>query len=659
MRGRRNTRRGGASRRAGAERAALWLALNLALAVAALTTATAALGLMIAALPYAAADAGEMAVAHSPGTAGGAKDAAAVTTAARPGAAADATGLAADAKDAAGAHSPGTTGGAKSAAADEVRAAPNGTRAATGAATGAAVNAAASASAAPGRPARNPWLADSVYPFGHGDPAQRDALPIAGPLGKSRRLAAEEIDYAPLGPAHFGAYISGPYPDADGRRAIWSNGIDRIVKLDHESWEPLAVYHFPGVRRYDEAEAEESLAKWAKGRSLFGAVVQAFFEARKLRDLSGVYTLLDRDGVYYIANKEGRINAYGDAVPGDPDSAIVKLRSTRLPAEISGLIVGMNMSYDGRLVVATEHGFVVSLARDFTGAVSVRLPHSEGAEQKATAPVGYGWIRNGFAIDEAGGIYLVSQQHVHKVVWTGAALSVRPEDGAWSAPYLNGWGHGSGATPSLMGFGDEDRFVVITDGEAIMNLVLFWRDAIPRDWQAPPGAPSPRIAGMLPVSMGEAGQEIIQSEQSVVVSGYGALVVNNTPRNIPWWVPKQAERLFTGYLGNLVDHQPTGVQKFAWNPVARTLREAWINRAVSSPSSVPVVAEANDRVYLIGARDGLWTLEALDWNTGASDFHWVIGGQRFNPLFSGTLLDQRGRIHFGTLWGRARISPRP
>lgn len=534
-------------------------------------------------------------------------------------------------------------------------------QAATGALPGAAANTAtanaAKARAVPGRPAKSPWLADSVYPLGHGDPAQRDALPVAGPLGESRRLAAEELDYAPLGPAHFGAYLSGPYPD--GRRVLWSNGIDRIVKLDHESWEQLAVYYFPGVRRFDEAEAEKSLAKWARGSSLPGALVQAFFEARKLRDLSGVYTLLDRNGVYYIANKAGRINAYGDAVPGDPGSSIAKLRSTRLPAEVSGLIVGMNMTYDGRLVVATEHGWVVSLARDFTSATSLRLPGAAGAEQKATAPVGYGWIRNGFAVDEAGGIYLVSRRHLHKVVWTGAALSVRPEDGAWRAPYRNGWGHGSGATPSLMGFGDEDRFVVITDGEAVMNLVLFWRDAIPEDWQTLQGAPSRRIAGMLPVSLGEAGQEIIQSEQSVVVSGYGALVVNNTPRDIPWWVPRQAERLFTGYLGNLVDHQPYGVQKFAWDPVARTLREAWINRAVSSPSSVPALAEANHRVYLVGAREGLWTLEALDWNTGASDFHWVIGGQRFNPLFSGTLLDQRGRIHYGTLWGRVRISPKP
>ena len=29
----------------------------------------------------------------------------------------------------------------------------------------------------------------------------------------------------------------------------------------------------------------------------------------------------------------------------------------------------------------------------------------------------------------------------------------------------------------------------------------------------------------------------IQSEQSVV-SGYGAMVVNNAPRNVPWYLPE-------------------------------------------------------------------------------------------------------------------------
>jgi hypothetical protein len=78
---------------------------------------------------------------------------------------------------------------------------------------------------------------------------------------------------------------------------------------------------------------------------------------------------------------------------------------------------------------------------------------------------------------------------------------------------------------------------------------------------------------------------------------------------------------------------------------------------MSSPSCVPVVSYPSDRVYLIGARDNRWTLEALEWGDGRSAFHTVIGGQRFNPLFSGTLLDEAGRVHYGTPRGRVRLDP--
>jgi hypothetical protein len=210
-----------------------------------------------------------------------------------------------------------------------------------------------------------------------------------------------------------------------------------------------------------------------------------------------------------------------------------------------------------------------------------------------------------------------------------------------------------------MGFRDEDQFVVITDGENLMNVVLFWRNEIPGDWQPPKGAPDRRIAGMLPANMGDPQLAALQSEQSVIVAGYGALVVNNTPRNIPWYLPERASTLMISMLGSNPDYQPYGIQKFQWNPGKQQLENGWVNTQVSSPSTVPMASLGANRVYLIGARDNQWTLEALDWTTGKSDFHYVIGGQRYNVMFSGTLIDEDGRIHYGTPWGRVRLAPRP
>ena len=245
---------------------------------------------------------------------------------------------------------------------------------------------------------------------------------------------------------------------------------------------------------------------------------------------------------------------------------------------------------------------------------------------------------------------------MHKVVWDGEQLSIDPADGAWAEPYLNDWGHGTGATPSLMGFGAEDQFVVITDGQPQMNVVLFWRNGIPEDWKKLAGAPSRRIAGQAPVTMGNPELTEIQSEQSVVVAGHGALVVNNHPRNIPWYLPRRAASLLVSYLGSNPAHQPYGVQKFAWNPDRRELESVWVNKDVSSPSTVPIVGVGSNMVYLVGARANQWTLEAMDWDSGESTFHYVIGGQRYNVLFAGTLLDMDGRVHYGTPWGRVRLN---
>ena len=177
---------------------------------------------------------------------------------------------------------------------------------------------------------RNPYLADSVNPMAHGDPAQQDAVPVAGPADPGPRLSADEVQYTSTGPAHFGAFTSSPYPD--GRRVNWSNGLDRVVKVDFETFEVLATYWLPGARRWTEAEAEDAIDSFDASNEGIGAIWRAFRESQKLRDLSGVYTLLDKDNTYYVARKDGSITAYTDADPSDPASEIVVKGTFELPS---------------------------------------------------------------------------------------------------------------------------------------------------------------------------------------------------------------------------------------------------------------------------------------------------------------------------------------
>lgn len=502
----------------------------------------------------------------------------------------------------------------------------------------------------------NPYLADSNYPLPHRSPAQQDSTPIAGPRDVTRALDASEIDYVHLGPAHFGAFTSPRYPD--GRRVLWSNGVNGIYKVDHDSFRVLA--HLPGARPVapdDAAQADAVIAGLDADNDGFFALLRAFRAASVLRDLSGVYTMVDRDNRFYVGEKAGAILAYGDVDPSRADSPIELKGRYDFPPQVTGPLMGINMTFDGWIVCATEHGWIVLVSRDLKQGHAIRLRHAESARHE-NSRTGYGWVRNSFAVDEAGGIYVASRDHLHKVAWTGAKLSLDPGDGAWTEGYSNTTGEGTGSTPALMGFGDDDRFVVITDGDVRMNVVLMWRDTIPDDWPGLPGEPR-RVAGRLPVRMGKLDLQAIQSEQAVVVAGYGALVVNNQPRNVPWYLPQRADRLLVSYLGSNPRHQPFGVQKFEWDVRARRLREAWVNESVSSPNCVPMVSTGSNLAYLVGARDNRWTLEALDWQTGESAFHYVIGGQRYNSLFAGTLIDEAGRVFYGTPFGRVRLAPKP
>ncbi len=509
-----------------------------------------------------------------------------------------------------------------------------------------------------GNPPVNPYLAASEVPVGHNNSAQTNSVDIAGPTGPTQTLTSSQLQYQFTGPGPSGVSISPPYPD--GSRVIWvNNGSDRISKLDYETFEVLATLALPGKKLVSRAESESIIASLdsASGDALAQEAVKA--AAKYLVGLSGIYFCLDRDNTLFIADAES-IVAYADTEPGKQRSPIAVRSEWKRPNGIGGGFIGINMTFDGKLVVVTDEGQIVVLERDFSSYVNIGIPGSEAAAAHNRKVLAQGaragsasWVRNSIAVDAQGGIYVASLDQMHRLVWNGKTVSSKESDGAWSAPYLNGDGKGTGATPALMGFGS-DEFVVITDGEPVMNVVLFWRGEIPSDWKQLPGAPSRRIAGMVRSDMGDPNATSVQSEQGVVVGGYGAFVVNNAPHSIPAGFPTAATGLLSSYAGADPAFTPKAMQKFAWDPKARKFGLAWTNTQVSSPNSVPLVSTASNVVYTVGARDGKWTLEALDWSDGSSKFHWTTGSGRYNSNFSAINIDQQGRIMHATEFGLVR-----
>ncbi|HVY55366.1 MAG TPA: hypothetical protein VHC46_06380, partial [Thermodesulfobacteriota bacterium] len=310
-------------------------------------------------------------------------------------------------------------------------------------------------------------------------------------------------------------------------------------------------------------------------------------------------------------------------------------------------IAGLSMTYDGKLIVLGNRSLSV-YDRSLTGEpVTLRFGNDE-------------YITNSLSTDERGGVYVASDTTMYKIIWTGAKLSRDEADGAWSAPYDFGeqppsvkFGKGTGSTPTLMGFGnDPDKLVVITDGSDHMKLVAFWRDEIPAGFQQVPGTKSSRIAGQIQVTCGlPQDVKFIQSEQSVVVNGYGAFVVNNIR-------DKGAEdRLVDVLAGGPVFPPPAGAERFEWNPVTHAWRSVWTRSDVVSTSMVPALSSASGIVFVNGytAKDG-WEVTGMDWGTGETVHRTIFGQDNLgNGAYAIIQLFPNSDILFNSIGGPARI----
>lgn len=358
--------------------------------------------------------------------------------------------------------------------------------------------------------------------------------------------------------------------------------------------------------------------------------------------MSGAYTLVDREGIFYTPSGY-KLYAYGDAVPGDPYSDIREYFRYEVPGhlrEVDERIVGLTMTYDGFLVYATNNGVVGLLDRQLNA-----LAYYEFSEADE--------ISNSIACDEDGGIYIVTSKKMYRVQWTGSVLTTDESLGGWEADYETGegaggirLGEGSGATPTLMGVDGQDKFVVITDGQELMHIVLLWRDKIPDDWQQIPGTKDRRIAAQVPVTFGNPSATRSLSEQSVCVRGYGALVVNNQLKN------SANNTLLDMLLSGIPENAPYGAEKFVWNPKTRKLHTAWVNRSVSFPNGIPCMSAKTNMVYNIGQMNGVWTFDALNWSTGQFVFRYRLGNHiKFNSAYAPTEIGMNGAIYSGTLFG--------
>lgn len=474
-------------------------------------------------------------------------------------------------------------------------------------------------------PEPNPWIAPSPYAISHHDPAQTDATPIEGPT-RGKRLTEADVQYVPS------VWCSAPLYKIVGNdiTVVASNPMG-LIKIRATDGDYSLVSNAPYPGRED-VHADNSDA------DILGMMEDIDYRRRNKQDLrlllnslwmyyaldinmrtmpSGAYAVIDKDGYHYTNyDRTHLVKSFDDNRIEQP---LLPVQHTNIleqlpPSVAEGIetILGINMTYDGHLVAAATGALVVT-DRNLKVVDYVTFPGEH--------------VENSIAIDSANGIYLVTSRAMRKLVWTGKALSQAEADGAWQSPYdvmpegealrMGAASHGSGTTPSLLGFGDDDdKLVVISDGNPDnARIVAFWRDGIPAGFKQKAGTASRRIADQIPLTISKT-----TIEASLVVYGNGVLALNTTypePSGIP------RDLVSSAFLAGITRPAPSGIQKFEWDSEADRFIATWSDNSIDNTDWMPpAVSAANGLVYIANKRDGNYEYLAADWETGETKAVW-------------------------------------
>jgi hypothetical protein len=512
-------------------------------------------------------------------------------------------------------------------------------------------------------PPPNPFLSAAVYGITHVDPAQTDAIPYAVTRGTFH------VDLSALEPI-WGGPVNLMTLASTAPEFMWAVSTDRVAYVDASgaNWRRVADIALPGTTQIGEAALRRLLDPTYQSVEQVEQLLTATVGSSPASILSrGLYVLVDVDNLVYvnagtvvavIGLRDAANPAAGLEVKRQLDTTPLFFSGERCPSGQGVRLVGMGMTYDGYVVIGGSNGIAV-VDRAFT-----QEPRVYCFEPEQT-------LTNSLAIDEHGGIYVATGSLtprqpgiMRKLVWTGSRLSNDAADGAWSSPYEGGdvppaikFGTGTGSTPTLMGFAPHaDRLVVITDGANRMHIVAFWRDAIPPEFVQKPGTLSRRIADQFPITAGlPEDQAWIQSEQSVVVRGWGAFVVNNIPP--PEEQPPADKIVDVLTLGPLRE-PPRGVERVAWDPVRHRFYSVWTRGDVVSISMIPLVSRPSAIVFVNGytPQEG-WEVTGLSWYTGKTVHRTIFGQTNYgNGAYALVQFLANGDLLFNSVGGPFRIS---
>ncbi|MCL4672314.1 MAG: hypothetical protein KJZ64_05140 [Sphingomonadaceae bacterium] len=527
---------------------------------------------------------------------------------------------------------------------------------------------------------RNPYLANSPNNQSHWNDAATDSTEAAVPTGHycltpgSFAIAWSDA----LGIPAYGAEVGGKrvYWFFSGtalrklhfREGAWVEIARQPVRMDLPGYSPL-----PDHERERQALALRDLLL-SGDEPAIGRMIEA--QPNRLQTAvedqvaQGVlYSLFTRDHGFIGANARGllRIDNLDQA---DPFSGLSAPIQTSLPADLfddqrvksatifpADSVFGLGMTFNGYLVISTLGGTIATVDREtFTVIDRYRAPDGEV-------------FTNSFATSaelDGGAVYIASNRHMYRMrIGSDGRIRTDEASGAWFAAYDPGKrlptgkiADGTGATPTLMGFGPgEDQLVVLTDGARQMRLVAFWRDGIPKGWRQRKGTLSPRIADQITVDFGPE-FPVVQSEQSVVAVAGHAFVINSILSGGARPMPTRGS-FVRGLLAGTVRPLPKGIGMYRWDQRNDRWQVRWTRTDVGTIATVPMLSRGSEMVVVNGTLDrhpGKLFHLGFDLASGETKMSINSGTDpRFNGAFTGIKSDDDGTLMYTTLFGLVRF----
>jgi hypothetical protein len=483
------------------------------------------------------------------------------------------------------------------------------------------------------QPPVNPFMAPNGRSNIHDDAYMTDTYTVGGPLGNGTTLST-----------FFARECGSITFDSAGRIVSVCVGLDRpvLAMFDPHTLQTLAAMPLP-------------LRNVAAGSNPF-------------TDFSG-------GGYFYLDDKDRAVVPTNDrhllVVGETPGPGFQVVRDYDLSGAIPAgdAIESALPDWSGRFWFVTRQGMVGTVDRA-SGAVKTLKLQGEG-------------ISNSFAVDETGGVFVVSDKALYRF---DAGASGEPKV-TWRAVYPNSGIHkpgqsdtGSGTTPTLMG----KDWVSITDNADPMDVVVYNR-------AASLGGASPaqktkkarrrrgkgkkkrgqqqnqakqRLVCMQPVfglHAGSTDQSLIGTDHSMIAEnnyGYsGVTATLNGATTQPGLARVDVVKSTTKARGpKRKGKKGKKRRRKGRTSVSYSCRTVWTSDEIA-PSVVPKLSLANGLVYSYtkpARSDGVdaWYLTALDFRTGHTVFRRLAGsGLGFNNNYAPVTLAPDGTAYVGVLGG--------